>query len=114
MKDLYKVNKDVTTRFVYRELGQTNINGRLLEECYHRNSMRQTDIYYTDLVQSYNITTDQSGELSRLSLLHLIDSEEKLKKLLRAVTDDENPTLKLLNVFEKEGSMPSERIPYLM
>ena len=68
MKALYRVNKDVTTRFVYRELGQSNISRRLLEERYHRPLMRKTDVYYSESVQPYNIVTYQSGELSRLSL----------------------------------------------
>ena len=114
MRQLFETNNDVTSRFVYKELGYINITRCLLEERYHRLLMQQTSVYYTDVVQPYSILTDQSGEVSNLPLVHLIDPEDKLKKLLRAVTDDEKPTTKLLNAFEKEGHMSSERFPYLL
>ena len=81
IKELYRASEDVTTRFVFQELGQSNIARRLLEPRYHHRLMKQTEGYYTDAVQSYNILSDQTGELSQLSLLHLIDPEEKLKKI---------------------------------
>ena len=111
---LYKANKDVITRFVFKELGQSSITGSLFEDRYHRRLMRQTDVYYTDIVQPYNIVSDQSDELSHLPLLHLVDTKEKLKKLLLAVTDEEKPTTKFLGLFEKDGRMPTERFPYLV
>ena len=111
---LLKGGGDVNTRFVHKDLGETNARRRVLFPRYGSIMLQEDNGFYTSPLQPYNRFSDVTGEVCEFPLSKIIDPWTKLKKMLNPVTEDEKRARKLLVDFERTGKMSNERMPYLM
>ena len=98
---------DVNSRFVHKDLGETNARRRGLFERYQTVMLRENHGFYTSPLQPYNRFSDVTGEICQFPLSKIIDPWGKLKRMVHPLSEDEKRARKLLVDFEKSGKCPT-------